>query len=599
MLELLSFIVLSLVLPLLFFIPGFLLARAFTREEGDRFVLLALGASLSFFALAEFAAYLSPFPQWAVNAAAYLGVTGICLLRIRAARLPLLTLPGPTSLPPALFFLAYAAAISVQALIPVYSGAYWYGDWWLHYDVARFYASRLPLDTTWFGNVIAPTRTPFFNLYGAYFMSFLGTGFAGFQVASTLANVIFLFPVAALANRLAGQRAALIAVFLCIFSSALFTNELYTWPKLATAFCVLASVYFYLAFRASLASGGGKTDSRSLGLAVAFFLLGYMEHQTALYYGIGMLLDSLLVSLATGGASGIRRLAGAVIPALPAIIVSLAALAAPWYLWSFGIWGVEGTINASPSVAHAFTTISWFDDRVQSAEGTLYPQFFLEWYNRYVDGATGGLAEVLRCGPCMGVLYNGFIRYYFDTLPGALSFTLLASVVSLLAFRAFAWFRSGDEKVRVSVGGIAGSDAFLLSILVLSGFLIGHVMLAYMDTKGVLAHMLPVFILMLLPVSALLATLGERVFLAVACGYLSEFVLAKGSHLVLLVFSDPGGSYAMDVAMKAQNTLAFASDALGLWKWVFLPLSVALFAALFVLTTRSIAGTRTAASGSR
>src|SRR5262249_54262484 len=74
---------------------------------------------------------------------------------------------------PALCGLAYVHLVAIQALLPVYVGAGWFDDWWMHYDEALIFLGERSIHTTWFKDDAfnLASRTPLFNLVSAFLMS--------------------------------------------------------------------------------------------------------------------------------------------------------------------------------------------------------------------------------------------------------------------------------------------------------------------------------------------------------------------------------------------------------------------------------------------
>ncbi len=585
--ESLFYILEALCVLVLGFLPGYLLLRLVTRQDGWELLMNSAAFSILFAAFSEFAAYLLNINATWFNLATTLLLIFGCLALMRRRKIAIKVPRGLLLI----FSLAFLAIVSAQALIPFYSGAYWYGDWWLHYGLSLFYLNHGPLDSTWFPQHYAVTsRTPIFNLAGAYFMSLFGSAFWNFQIPASFMNIAFLLPLALLAMRLGGNRkeAAYAALFLAVFSSALFTNAYYTWSKLLISLFLLAAIYYYLELRKQL------LESRMKWQTGAFFGIysaaAFLTHQTALFFLIPIGLDFLIVSAASlwksrskfpargWGAIGIALLAGLLI-------------VAPWFAWAFSTYGVDKTLHSSPaSLSDVKWTYEFLHDRAVNGEATLLPLFQYNWYSLWFAHASP--LELLKCKDinCYGAFYSVTLRFWLDTFPGAL--TLTGTIAAIIVLFGAIWKR-GFSLLRIE------GDEFLFLLLLPLSFILGTLSTTmYIDEKG----WMPLFLPLLLIIQCFLARAATRWSLLPKAlffgGVLIEFLAVNGSHTYLLFTEQLTKYETYNLPLKADNHLVFAFDYLGGERLLFAFLAIASLAAILAITLREALRPYTGATAS-
>jgi len=571
MLEFFYFLLCAALMPLAALIPGYLLAVAFTRRKGAELAALSLAASFALIGFSAFAAYLSGMEQASVNIFCWFAASVVSLIAIFLRRRPLLPrLDSDDRLVLTALALFYAVLILQQALVPVYGGAYWYGDWWLHYDVAKFYLEKGPLDSRWFNTYTVPTRTPLYNLGASFLMSLFGSSFWVFQIAGTLMNCAFILPAYLFARRLFGGKASLVLLFFMFFSPTLSINAAYTWPKLFSAFFVLLAAYYYIGIRNALArrekAAGGDVALCALSAGLAL-----MSHNTTLTYIAAMLLDAGLVMLLW------RRGIGW-LSAGKALLVFL-LIVSPWYVWVYESYGWAGVVSANVSSSSGFVIKGWWEDKWLNLLGTVAPKFQLDWLFLYLNGAKYNFEEVSRCGPCMGVLYNGLIRWYYDNLVGAMTLTLIFSAAAgLIAIRAWKKFKIGDA---------ISSPHFAVALMIIASLAGAFYATPYLDEKGWVGILLPIVLML----AAYLSAAAAPVFgLAVLLGAATEFIAIRWSHVIILAFGSIGGAVEGNYGLKAANHLVFISDYIGDARVLLLPVAVAAQAWFVYLAYRKIKG---------
>jgi hypothetical protein len=535
-------------------VPGYLLMARFCRQEGWELALNSAAFSVLFAGASEFAAYLLNADAGLFNFSATVLLCAGLVASMRLERKPFPALPRLAWA----FALAFAGAIAVQALIPVYAGAYWANDWMMHYDIARFYLDHGPLTSTWTAQADTPTsRTPLFNLAGAFFMSMLGNEFWTFQEASSFLNLAFLLPVALLARRLGYGKysAAAFALALAILNASLLSNAIYTWSKLIISLFLLGAIWYYLGLREGYRKSG-KLDRKQAAFFGLYAGAAFMSHQTALYYLIPLALDFAILSIRLFTKNR-KAFLSADWKAILLLFAAGLAVFLPWHLWAFNNYGIEKTLSSSPALKNGFTSQSFLDDRIANAVATLYPVFTLHWYGKWF--ANSSPLDLLNCREysCYSGFYSVTLRFWLDVLPGALTLT---GDIALLAVILGA-FRSGTWKNMLS----PSRPEFALALMLPISFAFGCLTTMYVDEKGWMPLFLPILLILQIFIARAMCGWGRLARTAVLAGAILEFAVIKGMHVYLLYTDQITKAEGWNTPLKIDNHLVFAFDYLGGW----------------------------------
>ncbi len=225
----------------------------------------------------------------------------------------------------------------VQALLPVYDGAGWAGDWYEHYQRARFFLEGWPLDFRFHGDYALPSRPPYFNLLAGSILAAAGEAFWRYQIAATFLNLLPLLPLALMARRWSGGRTlAVLAGVLLAPSFVRMTT--YPWSRGLAAFFVLLGLHCYAR------SGFGRLRRDAL-LAFAFLGTAVLVHYSALVYFLPAGLHFLWRSLGDR-----KRAAGFALA-----VVLCCGLVLPWAGWS--------ALRFGPDSGFSNTTTDWASRR--------------------------------------------------------------------------------------------------------------------------------------------------------------------------------------------------------------------------------------------
>jgi len=126
-----------------------------------------------------------------------------------------------------------------------YSGATWQGDWYEHYDRARFFLERWDIHHRFLGAYSLSARPPLANVVTAEFMSLAGVKFHLFQATCVLLASLVVWPVCLLQRRFARPEATARTgwtILLLMALPALVQNAAFTWTKLPTVFFILTGL---------------------------------------------------------------------------------------------------------------------------------------------------------------------------------------------------------------------------------------------------------------------------------------------------------------------------------------------------------------------
>ncbi len=296
------------------------------------------------------------------------------------------------------------------AFVATYSGGGWTADWFEHWERARFFVERRPLDTLFIDHAALTARPPLANVLVAAGLALTRVDFARYQLFSTLLASLAFLPAAVLAQRWAGPRAArLLAVLFCV--NPLFVqNATFAWTKLPAACFVLAALVFFLR-----AASAARPLVPALLFAAAL-AAGLLAHYSAGPAAVVFAGAWLVVTVR-------RRTDRAWLAATGAGAAVGALLLALWFGWAVATYGPRATFLANTSVEAAAPAAAEQLARVAlNLRDTLVPHFF-----RSVDPA------LIAQRSAAGALRDTWFQFYQVTLPGgfgALGALVLAAALA-------------------------------------------------------------------------------------------------------------------------------------------------------------------------
>ncbi|MEY2880458.1 MAG: hypothetical protein RLZZ15_2838 [Verrucomicrobiota bacterium] len=250
--------------------------------------------------------------------------------------------------------LVSAWCVGWLALVQSYSGGGWAGDWFEHWERAKFFLEHWPLDRNFLVTYPLTARPPLANIITGAFLRLTRTDFAHYQLVSTLLASLVFLPAAVLARRWGGLRAIAVLAVLFMVSPLFVQNATFAWTKLPAAFFALAALYFFL--RTHERAPGPDTDAATAAteknapllaalfaaLFAAFLAAALLAHYSAGPYAVA--LGGAWLGLGWGRRrdaawwrlTGLAALVGALVLAL-------------WFGWALAHYGAAGTLLTNSS----------------------------------------------------------------------------------------------------------------------------------------------------------------------------------------------------------------------------------------------------------
>jgi len=299
----------------------------------------AAGLSLVLTYLAAWAVYLLAWPPVTLLALPVIAAGALVLERRRLAE----TLADSTARAILVAWaLVTAWCIGWLATIASYSGGGWAGDWFEHWERARFFLERWPVDAKFLGFGPLPARPPLANLVEGALGGAVDSSFAAYQVAMALMNCLVVVPAALLARRFspkapaAGPAAVAVLAVLLMLNPSFVQNATFAWTKLITAFFVLSGLYFFLR------AHDGDAPPAAGPLCAVSLAAGILAHYSAGPYVLLLAAGWLVMGRGRNRAwwrqTALLGLLGG-------------ALLATWFGWSATVYGVRATLLSNSSVA--------------------------------------------------------------------------------------------------------------------------------------------------------------------------------------------------------------------------------------------------------
>lgn len=458
-----------------------------------------------------------------------------------------------------LAILFWLVLLGMQFFVVLYSGGFYYGDWWMHFDIAQIFLGLQKTDTVYFGTYNVTSRTPLFNLFSSYYLALLENSFAVYQITAILPGVFLTLLIPLF------LRPSLIplAFFLVAFSPYLSNMITYPWPKVLATVYILTGIYFYLDLR-----NNPRTRVYSLsgiGCGVSWGL-AFLSHPSAILYVIAPIIDNLWVN---------RKNLALVVRQLFFPLILMIAVCLPWYLWGISHFGLASIFQTAMGTTGGATASVRISDAFNNAWSTVYP---LELSDAVQDRIQKGPGEGSELYILRYRLWNSWFRLYFSVLAGSITITLSAVLLTVFGKRVFG-------KVK---GKPLFPRSFLVSVLA-SGFLGGCFLQPGFHRGGIIGEsMTPIVVLLLLIVTEYLAMLPVRLKQLILFTIVGEFVLSRGIHLLFLG-AEKTVVWDGNADLKTNYSLQFARDLIGT--------PIGLFMAIVALIIFLVIGWKTVSGG--
>ncbi len=286
--------------------------------------------------------------------------------------------------------------LGLEAAVPHFGIAQWSFDWWMHFDLSRFYLSGVDPARSYADGYTVTSRTPLFNLLGSLALG-LGDRFSMLQVLTAAIGWLWILPYSVLARRLCA-RAAVPMVCLAALSPMILYSHAYTWPKGLEAFLLLMALERFLHRPQALAGTRNRTDLQ-FGLLAGGAVLahaGFVGYLVPLFVILGV------------RARRTRQWTGAALAVIGAIVV-----VGPWYAWAVSQYGWHQGLLAYPPAQSSPT--SFIIQRVVILLTSLLPVTFpLDWLAGALDPAANYFLTYL--GTAAGLGGVGFLIFALAAL---------------------------------------------------------------------------------------------------------------------------------------------------------------------------------------
>lgn len=424
MIDLFHFLFLVLLVFLMGFIPGRILADFLPFSSQVR---TAASFAISFFIyyLVGFATYLLKLPTLPI----YLGLFLIFLVFfiIKAVKRKftgyrLVARPAEYRLV-GMFFILFLIVVSLQNLLPFYAGGFWYFDWFEHYQRALFFTDHLPLNFQ-FGPYLLTARPPFFNIVASYFQTVIGREFYHYQIIATLLNLVIFFPLYLLCRDFikSGKfKHLLLLVFaLTLLNPAIMQQATFTWTKSLSSYFILLGLYFYL-------SGRRKNHSLSFFLSFSLLAGGFLTHYSVVGYIIPVFLDFALISFIIFKNQLKRLIIG---------ILIFLTISSTWFTFAFSNYGPYNSLlgNTSYEWTKNMTLSGRLKKDITNFTYTFLPIVSPD-YLQYIKPQSSILVKI----------YDLAAYFYFDTIPGSVTLTLYVLVILSLSHALIKWIKQKNK----------------------------------------------------------------------------------------------------------------------------------------------------------
>ncbi len=318
------------------FAPGYLVVRGLRWRPLEK-ICGAIALSLILIYLVAFAAFaFAPGAEPAIFRGYACVAAGLFLWQWRGIRRLALSFGARQALIGLGFLMVWS--VPPLALIRVYSGAGWGGDWIEHFQRALFFLHHLPTDIQIAGGYVLPARPPMMNLIGAFFLGEITDLFEVHQALYTAMNLFAFLPCCLMLHALVVRNRKarwlpLTALF--ALNPMLMENAWYPWTKLLAVFYVLFALWLYLA-------GLRKNDGVRIVAAFVCLAAGMLVHYSAGPYVVFLAAHYLLRAF-WKRPQKYRELA--------AIAAASGLLLLTWFGWSYKAYGLHTTLSSNTSVS--------------------------------------------------------------------------------------------------------------------------------------------------------------------------------------------------------------------------------------------------------
>ncbi len=226
--------------------------------------------------------------------------------------------------------------------IVTYIGGGWTSDWYEHWERARFFVERWPLNTKFLGLYDLPARPPLANVLTGAFLGITRRDFAHYQLFTTLLSTLAFLPAALLVRRWVARPAMVgtaVAMFVAMLmlNPSFVENATFAWTKLSAVAFILGGLYFFLrTLDADAPRAAGPLCATALAAAI-------LTHYSAGPY-------VLLLGVAWFACQWARRADAAFWRQTAGLGLLGGVILATWFGWSLAVYGAHTTFLSNSSV---------------------------------------------------------------------------------------------------------------------------------------------------------------------------------------------------------------------------------------------------------
>jgi len=536
------------------FIPGYLVLRAFTSLKEDEVIVSSFGLSFLIFFVLSFTAFLLDIKQQTFNIIGLSLITASLLGYIKFSRKSINITNNESKILLFLFGAYYTHIIACQALTPVYTGGFWYGDWITHYGVSQFYLSNGHNIVSYISGYPIVSRPPLYNIISAFFLSIFGEKFWVFQISSSVLSSVVILSVYLLAKKLFNIKTATLVFVLLFFIPLLLRESIFTWQKHLATYFIILSLYYDLKIRDEKLEKARSPES--IIFCGLFAGLAGLSHQFSYIYLGALGIDYLLINKLKKFKISRKELLLFCTPFFAVIV--------PYYLWGICMYGLTAMILANPSFCGKTYTIgAALLIGLTNMALNIIP---LE-LGYYV------IRSVLEGHLYIEKLFDSLLSYYYSTILGAVTTTL--SIVFLFRFKdqLCSKVKSIFSVLKGQMKPKEGMDKFLdflsttdgcIFTFMLIGFVGGSMVLIYPQHHGVISNVgVPIVALLLIYIANCLWSLSSQLKTIAVVGLFTEFMFTTWMQLVYILYGLRNLAMDGNYVLKMTYDLTFAWDYLG------------------------------------
>ncbi|OGG14337.1 hypothetical protein A2773_03500 [Candidatus Gottesmanbacteria bacterium RIFCSPHIGHO2_01_FULL_39_10] len=392
---------------LLSYLPGRILVQILPLDYKVKFAS-SFGISFFLYFLASYLSYIFriPYQYIILSISVFLAVATIIIIHYRP------WIPSKEEIRLIIiFFLAFFFVICIQSLIPYYSGAKLYWDWYEHFVRSQIFYNHLP-EFTRFGGLLLPQRMPLFNAAASFLMFIFGSDFWAYQTIATMLNIIVLLPCYLILSRFTSTytQTSLFIFLTILFLLNPYINALlitYAATKTLATYYVLMGLYFFF-----ILIKNNKTIF--IYLSMIFLSFAHLVHFIVLPY---IFVTAFLLFIYT-----IRK--KFLIHFFISMLIYIGIISI-WYTWSYKTYGSSLTFFSNRNIEKVASMS--YSQRFDLIKHNVFYTSIPFISKEYFDATFNNINY-----PVM--LYDRIITFYSTNIPLALTLNIFLSSIIIILF---------------------------------------------------------------------------------------------------------------------------------------------------------------------